>query len=199
MSARLNVANAVTAGRLAVTPLFMVAVHAAPSTPLAGWIAAVLFVAAAWSDVVDGRIARRQGTASDGGRILDHFADITFILGSLSAYVYLGSVPWWVPMSIAAAFSVYVIDSWLRSSPAKPTLITSRLGHLGGIANYVVIGVMTFNDSAGLHWLPPQVVAVVFAMVPLYSGATIATRFLAGRRLEDSEYTDPSLNARSGT
>lgn len=175
---QLNLANAVTAGRLLATPLFVSCAWHAHDSFVAGWTAGALFVFAAWSDVADGRMARRRGTASDGGRVLDHFADITFILGSLATYVFLGIAPWWVPASIAAAFSVYVADSWIRSAPVKPTLIGSRIGHAGGVANYVLIGVLVFNESAGLHWLPSPFVGALFALVPLYSGAAIAARFL---------------------
>jgi len=189
MSQVANIANAVTAARLLAAPLFIACIVRATAAPLAGWVAGLLFVFAAWSDIADGRLARRHGTASDRGRVLDHFADIAFILGSLATYVFLDLAPWWVPASIAASFSVYVIDSWLRSAPdlsaeaserrRKPTLIGSRIGHLGGICNWVLVGVLTFNESAGLHWLPPGIVALLFALVPIYSGAAIATRFLA--------------------
>jgi CDP-diacylglycerol--glycerol-3-phosphate 3-phosphatidyltransferase len=178
MPATAHIANALTAARLLATPLFIFCIVRAATAPIAGWAAGLLFAFAAWSDIVDGRLARRHGTASDRGRVLDHFADIAFILGSLAAYAYLDMTPWWVPASIAASFSVYVIDSWLRSAPVKPTLIGSRIGHLGGIANWVLLGVLTFNESAGLQWLPTGLVAILFALVPLYSGAAIATRFM---------------------
>src|SRR5262245_61468147 len=100
-----NIANAVTAARLVATPPFILCVMRAPASPLAGWVAGLLFTIAAVSDIVDGRLARRYGTASDRGRILDHFADIGFILGSLATYVYMGIAPWWVPAAIAVSFS----------------------------------------------------------------------------------------------
>jgi CDP-diacylglycerol--glycerol-3-phosphate 3-phosphatidyltransferase len=173
-----NLANAVTAARLIATPLFVLCAARADESFAAGWVAGLLFAVAAWSDVADGRMARHRGTASDRGRILDHFADIVFVLVALGTYVYLGIAPWWVPASVAASFSFYVADSWIRSAPVKPTLIGSRLGHAGGVANYVLIGVLVFNDSAGLHWLPAQVVDGLFLLVPVYSAASIAARFL---------------------
>jgi len=177
-ASRINLANAVTAGRLIATPLFVVCVVRASGSLVAGWIAALLFAAVAWSDVADGRMARRRGTESDAGRVLDHVADIVFILVALGTYVYLGIAPWWVPASIATSFSVYVFDSLARSAPVKPTLIGSRIGHAGGVANYVLIGVLVFNESARLHVLPPQVVNGLCMLVPVYSAASIATRFL---------------------
>jgi len=170
--------NGISALRLFVTPLFAACVVAAQGASIVGWLGGVLFAVAAWSDVADGRLARRQGTSSERGRVLDHFADIAFILVALCTYVYVGIAPWWVPASIAAAFSVYVADSWVRTAPVRASLIGSRLGHAGGVANYVLIGVLVFNHSAGLQWLPRGLVQALFTLVPVYSGASIVTRFL---------------------
>jgi phosphatidylglycerophosphate synthase len=111
--------------------------------------------------------------------VLDHAADIAFILTAFGIYVRLGLAPWWVPASIAAAFAVYVIDSLWRSGGGR-TLVGSRLGHLGGICNYAVIGVLVGNDTLGLGWLPRWLVQGVFLLVPLYSAASILSRL--GRR-----------------
>jgi phosphatidylglycerophosphate synthase len=169
-----HAANAVTALRLALTPVFVLAVLRGKDGH-SGWPAAVVFGAVALSDFVDGRIARRLGADSRGGRVLDHAADIIFILTALALYVGLGLAPWWVPAAIAASFATYVIDS-LRRGGATPSLIGSRIGHLGGVANYALIGVLVGNDTVGLHWLPPFLMHTLFALVPIYSGASIVTR-----------------------
>jgi CDP-diacylglycerol--glycerol-3-phosphate 3-phosphatidyltransferase len=173
----MNPANLVTLLRIALTPLFVIAVWRA-AHGASGWPAAAVFAAIALSDFVDGRIARRLGVASGLGRVLDHGADIGFLLAALGTYVGLGVAPWWVPASIAIAFAVYVIDS-LRRSPARPQLVGSRLGHLGGIANYVVVGVLVGNQTVGLAWLPPVMVTLLFSAVPIYSGLSILSRLRA--------------------
>lgn len=173
-------ANGITLLRVALTPPFVLAVFAAEDGAPAGRGAALLFAAIAASDIADGRLARRLGTASPVGRVLDHAADIAFLLAAWGAYVAIGAAPWWVPAAIAASFAVYVADS-LRRSAARPRLLASRAGHLGGIANYVLIGVLIGNQSIGLEWLPPPVMLALFAAVPVYSGVAIVDR-LAARR-----------------
>jgi phosphatidylglycerophosphate synthase len=167
-------ANAVTVLRIALTPVFLWCVLRVEDRS-SGWPAVAVFSLVALSDFVDGRIARRLQADSPGGRILDHGADITFILAALGVYMGIGIVPWWVPGSIAAAFAVYVVDS-LRRGGAQPSLIGSRIGHLGGVCNYVLIGVLVGNDTLGLAWLPPWVMRLLFALVPMYCGASILTR-----------------------
>lgn len=168
-------ANWITATRLIVLGPFIACVGAATSQPGWGWLAGLLFALAAASDMIDGRIARRDGTASVAGRFLDHFADIAFILGSLTTYVSIGALPWWVPASIAASFTFYVVDS-LRRNRRAPALIVSRIGHAGGVANYVLIGVLVFNESAALRLLPSWLLTLLFALVPTYSLAAILGR-----------------------
>jgi len=189
-----HAAHAVTALRVALAPVFVCSVLRAEGGA-SGWPAAGLFGVVALSDFVDGRIARRLGADSRGGRVFDHAADIGFILAALALYVGLGVVPWWVPAAIAAAFATYVIDS-LRRSGARPTLIGSRLGHLGGVCNYVLIGTLVGNHTVGLGWLPPWVMHGLFALVPLYSAASIATRLLP--RLLREAAAGRSRRARTG-
>ena len=171
--------NVLTLLRVLLVPVFVWGVGSA--TALHGWIAAVAFVAAAASDVYDGRLARRFGQASDAGRFLDHFADIAFLLCGYGAFVARGEAPWWVPAAIALAFGTYVVDSWLRSQPAQPSLIGSRLGHWGGVANYFLLGVLTFNAAAEIRLLPAAWVAALLVLVPVYSAAAVAARLMSAR------------------
>lgn len=174
-----HAANAITGVRIALTPVFLWAVVQAQHGG-SGWPAAGVFAAVAVSDFADGRVARRFLAESAGGRVLDHAADIAFILAALGLYVGLGVAPWWVPASMGTAFAVYVADS-LRYNRARPSLIGSRIGHVGGICNYVLVGVLVGNQTLGLGWLPASVLRTLFLLVPIYSAASIATRLLAAR------------------
>lgn len=175
---RRHAANVVTASRVLLAPVFVALVL--DGRPACGWIAGLVFAWIAASDVLDGPLARRFGSESPGGRFLDHFADIGFLLTALAAFVWRGELPWWVPASIAAAFTFYVLDSWLRSAPQRPNLIGSRIGHAGGVANYVLVGVLTFNHAAAIDALPAWLLAALFALVPTYSAAAVVAR-LVGR------------------
>lgn len=177
---RAQAANGVTLLRVVATPAFGASVWSAHQGHPSPLPALIFFVAVA-SDLGDGPLARRLGIASDRGRILDHVADITFITSALAVYWKLGIAPWWVPAAIAASFLVYVVDSWrLGVATAPRRLVGSRLGHVAGILNYVLVGVLACNESAGLHWLPAGLTWALFAAVPLYSGGAAISR-LRGR------------------
>ena len=76
----MNLPNAVTAGRIAVTPL-IAWLPFAPSTALR-LTAFVLFIVAAVTDYVDGQLARSRKQETDLGRLLDPLADKLLLLGT---------------------------------------------------------------------------------------------------------------------
>jgi phosphatidylglycerophosphate synthase len=100
-------------------------------------ILGAIALSAAVSDFLDGRIARWTNSVAGFGRWLDSCADIAFVLGALSCEAYTGVIPYYVPALIAASFAQYALDSVLTGGSAG--LIRSRLGHWGGILNYIMV------------------------------------------------------------
>jgi len=96
-----HVPNALTIGRIIVTPIFFVLLLAGGFT--SQLIALALFVIAAISDYWDGKIARKYGVGSRFGQFLDPLADKVLVLGAFVAFLFLppdslGRVlkePWW--------------------------------------------------------------------------------------------------------
>ena len=76
----MNLPNAFTAGRIAITPL-IAWLPLAPSSALR-LTAFVLFIIAAVSDYVDGHLARTRKQETDLGRLLDPLADKLLLLGT---------------------------------------------------------------------------------------------------------------------
>ncbi|MFL5618797.1 MAG: CDP-alcohol phosphatidyltransferase family protein [Gemmatimonadaceae bacterium] len=76
----MNLPNAFTAGRIAITPL-IAWLPLAPSSALR-FTAFVLFIVAAVSDYVDGHLARSRKQETDLGRLLDPLADKLLLLGT---------------------------------------------------------------------------------------------------------------------
>jgi CDP-diacylglycerol--glycerol-3-phosphate 3-phosphatidyltransferase len=173
-----HAANVLTAARVLLTPLFVMLIWNAQRHVAYGIVAGVLFAVIAASDVVDGRLARRFGSATNGGRTFDHLADIGFIVTALSTYAALGITPWWVPAAIAGSFAFYVIDSWSRPT-ARGGLVGSRVGHAAGVCNYVLIGVLVYNNSAGIDAVSGVILALLFCLVPIYSALAVLTRLSA--------------------
>ena len=106
-------ANALTAVRLLlVIPLGLLVASADPRAPM---FAALLMLVAIVTDLADGPVARRTGTASAFGGTFDHTTDFFFVVSGLTGGVMLGAVPWILPVLVVTAFTQYYVDSyWLH-------------------------------------------------------------------------------------
>ncbi len=102
MSSRVLTAS--TGLRVVLAPVIMALILAAghDRTSTATAVAAVLFAAAALSDFVDGRIARRWALTSPLGAFLDTTADKLLVTFTLFALVGVGRAAAWVAAIIVA-------------------------------------------------------------------------------------------------
>jgi phosphatidylglycerophosphate synthase len=170
--------------RLVLTPLFLWTVAQAYHGGRA-WVPGLLFVVIAFSDVLDGLVARAVGQVSQAGRVFDHFTDVTFILSSLLLFVEQGAAPWWVPAAVGASFAVYAADSRSRQGGVGPLdLHGSRIGHAGGIVNYVVVGILVGNEVCGFRLLHEPVVNWIFRIVLMLSAVSIGSRLMTWRSVQ---------------
>jgi CDP-diacylglycerol--glycerol-3-phosphate 3-phosphatidyltransferase len=104
-SALVTPANAVTIIRLLFSPALLVMIVKEPSS----WMAVAMWFALAFTDGIDGALARRHGTTRSGA-FLDPLADKVLVLGALYALVAAGRFSW-VPVAVISvrelAISVY--------------------------------------------------------------------------------------------
>jgi len=125
-------------------------------------LAGIVFVVAIVSDIVDGPIARRLGTANMTGRAADHTADFLFVTGGLMAGAIRGAFPWILPLLIATAFTQYVIDSyWLHR---QQELRISWLGRCNGMLYFVPLG-GDILIRLGLSFLEPLLTPLIWLLV----------------------------------
>ena len=94
----MNLPNAVTAGRIAVTPL----IAWLPLAPSSAWrlTAFLLFVVAAVTDYIDGQLARSRKEETDLGRLLDPLADKLLLIATC------------IPMFVLMRPGSHVVDVW---------------------------------------------------------------------------------------
>jgi phosphatidylglycerophosphate synthase len=77
----MNLPNAITMGRIAATPLIAtLVINSAWMPRLSAW---VLFVAAASTDYVDGKLARERNLVTNLGKLLDPLADKMLLFATL--------------------------------------------------------------------------------------------------------------------
>jgi len=104
----MNLANKITISRILATPVFLFFL-------VPGWfgqffgldqwgryVAAVIFVFASVTDMVDGKIARKQNMVTELGKFLDPIADKLLVTSALIAFIKTDNLSVWVVFIIIA-------------------------------------------------------------------------------------------------
>ena len=98
-------ANAITVGRLLLTPVLLAAIVSGHvGSEHGGWGIVVAWFVISCTDGVDGLLARRMGTTRSGA-FLDPLADKVCVLGAMAALVAVGAF-WWLPVALIASREV---------------------------------------------------------------------------------------------
>jgi CDP-diacylglycerol--glycerol-3-phosphate 3-phosphatidyltransferase len=165
-SALANWANAITVGRLLLSPLMFWVI---PDDNQGGWVAFGLWFVLCVSDFVDGVIARRHGTTRSGA-FLDPLADKVLVLGAMFTLVG-NDVFWIVPVAIIAAREFIITMYRTVVGNRGVSVPASRMAKNKTLAQQLAVGFallpLTAVDATwlwnGLLWL-----AVVLAVVSGY-------------------------------
>jgi len=172
---RMNLPNALSLVRIVLAP-FLMALLIARSGPYT-YAAAGLFLAAALTDWLDGRIARTTNRVSTLGQLLDPVADKLLIAAALIALVQVEKAPAWMVVlivgreiavtglrAIAAAQGVIIVASEFGKAKMAAEVVAVTL---------LILGATPLVRTAGLVALA---VALVLA---LGSGLDYFWRFVA--------------------
>ena len=84
----MNLPNKLTLSRIILVPFFVAALLI--DFPFHTAVAAVIFVAATLTDMLDGKIARSRGLVTDFGKFADPLADKILVLSALLCFVQTG-------------------------------------------------------------------------------------------------------------
>lgn len=85
----MNTPNKLTLLRIILVPIF-IAVLLIDSIPHHFFIAIIIFAAASFTDMLDGKIARRTGAITDFGKFADPLADKILVMAAFICFVQLG-------------------------------------------------------------------------------------------------------------
>ncbi len=134
----MNLPNWISAARIVACPLIF---YLALSQGMAArYLAFLLFLVAAFSDLWDGHLARKHGLVTDTGKLLDPVADKLLLASTFwPAFIIsrrpdvMAAVPWWgtVPVWVMVViFGREVLVTLLRAFAARRGLVISA-GLLG--------------------------------------------------------------------
>jgi CDP-diacylglycerol--glycerol-3-phosphate 3-phosphatidyltransferase len=164
--------NIVSVGRVLLTPLLVWLILLRTET--ASYVAAAVFVAGAFSDALDGYLARRHKMVTSTGIWLDPLSDKLFVAVPIVTMAAIGTFPWWAALVIIAReVAVTALRAWLGSRhtpmPASVVAKMKTASQLLAIALYLL------PEDAGLHWLAFPVLLVAVTLT-VYSGVDYFVR-----------------------
>jgi CDP-diacylglycerol--glycerol-3-phosphate 3-phosphatidyltransferase len=160
---RFNPPNLITIGRMLACP----AVFALVFTPSvsARLISFILFLAAAFSDLWDGYLARKHGLVTDLGKLLDPLADKLLLAATFIPFFVLshrgseiGPLPWWGPLPVWVLLVIFgreVAVTLFRAWAARRGVVISagKSGKWKALSQNLFIGGV-------LLWYPLQMLSI---------------------------------------
>ena len=176
----LNLPNALTLFRILLVQVLVFALLEA--TPSGQWLAAAVFVTAAFTDGLDGYLARSRRSETNFGKVMDPIADKLLVAAALISLVSLDRLaPWAAMVIIAREFAV----SGLRMAAGAQGVVipASRLGKVKtGTQIVAILALIAANDTGDL-WV--QALLYLAVATTLISGADYFLNFR--RRIEEAQ------------
>ena len=151
----MNTPNKLSLLRVALIPVLVLCMY------LPGWpmilVSAAVFGAAAYTDYLDGHIARRDNIVTDFGKFIDPVADKLLNLSAMIMLTYCGLLPQWAVIVILAR--ELAVDGLRMVAVGQGRVIAA--GKLGQIKTVSQIVLVLFLMIAG------RLAPVVFGGVPV--------------------------------
>ena len=181
-SAVLTPANAVTIGRLLVSPFLLFFIV----DDVGSWPAVISWILLCVTDGLDGWLARRHGTTRSGA-FLDPLADKVLVLGAMLALVAADRWPLWPIVVITVrelgiqAFRSY----WARRGLAVPA---SMLAKVKTVVQEVAVGLCLLPLTEDARWVGDSVLGAAVALT-VFTGVQYVVAGSRGTRTGGSRST----------
>lgn len=164
----MNIANALTLARiLAIPPLVVLMLSPAP---LAAWIAFVLYAVIAFTDWLDGWVARRFNQQSEFGRFLDPIADKILVAAMFLVMTASGIIHgWWLALPMIILTREFLVAGLREFLGPKGVIVhVTKLAKWKTTAQMVALGILTLAPvmpNAGSGGLLLLLLATVLTVV----------------------------------
>ena len=136
----MNLPNKLTLGRICAIPVFIIALMMDQRV-----LATVLFIAAAFTDFLDGHIARKYGLVSNFGKLMDPLADKLLTMSAFICLVALDQIPAWMVIIILGR--EFIITGMRQVAAAEGIVIAAGWsGKIKTVLQMVAIPVLLLNN-----------------------------------------------------
>lgn len=187
----MNLPNKLTVLRLIMVPIFMVVMLIPAFANLSSnvemilnIVGVLLFIAASFTDMLDGKIARKYGLVTDFGKFLDPLADKFMVIGAMLCIFYANSVAgnsaistvYFIALVVVIFRELAVTSIRLVASSSSGVVIAANiLGKLKTVTQIVAVCAAIIEpiiySLCGLEgWVvtyPPMTMVMTVAMIYL--------------------------------
>ena len=181
----MNVANKLTILRILLIPLVIAALllpQVWPAfAPFSHWIAALLFLAAAITDILDGKYARKHNVVTDFGKLMDPIADKMLVV---SAFVLLSCLtdtahPRWLLHPVLTIIFIareFLISGVRQLAAAKGVVIAAgKLGKFKTTFQDIIVISLLLYDEFPFRYLNPYLMILIEVLVYVTLALSIAS------------------------
>ncbi len=161
----MNLPNKLTLLRIILIPIFVVIYYIG----FTGWNywAAAIFIIAAITDMIDGKIARKTGQVTDFGKFADPIADKLLVMSALLILMEWGKVSAWIAIILLAR--EFIISGFRLVAAGKGTVIAAGItGKIKTVVQIVALSVLLFDDPIQ-KWT-----GIPLGMILLYISAALS-------------------------
>ena len=162
----MNLPNILTIARIALIPVFALVYWLVDT---AYWLAAVLFALAAFTDWLDGYLARRLGQTTPFGAFLDPVADKLIVVTALVLLIGAHASLWLtIPGVVIVGREIVVsaLREWMAEMNRRGVVAVSWIAQVKTALQMVAIVILLYNAPSWEPW-------VVVGTVLLYAAALI--------------------------
>lgn len=166
-------ANAVTVGRLLVSPLLFAVI---PDDKGGSWVATALWFVLCSSDLLDGHLARKHGTTRSGA-FLDPLADKVLVLGAMFTLASQGVFGVW-PVAVIATREIAVSIYRVFAGAKGVSMPASRTAKIKTLSQQLAVGFAVLPLTAIDYTFTWMVTLWLAVGLTVLSGAQYAMRAL---------------------
>jgi CDP-diacylglycerol--glycerol-3-phosphate 3-phosphatidyltransferase len=170
--------NVLSIGRILLIPIVVLLIEL--DRDEARWLAVVVFVVGALSDLVDGYLARRHEMTTSVGAWLDPLSDKLFVIVPALALAFRAEFPWWAAAVIVLREVAVSLLRW-RLDRRGVSMPASRAGKAKTLSQIWAVGLSIAPLAPGFD---PLVLAVVIAAVVLTVVSGMEYLFTERHRVE---------------
>ena len=175
----LNIPNSLTALRLLAVPI-LIWLLALDTSDARAW-ATVVFLLAAFTDLLDGAIARKRGEVTSFGKLADPIADKALIGTALIGLSIMNDLAWWITIVILVReLGVTFLRMWVLKYGVIPA---SRGGKAKTMAQIIAISMYLYVPENLVWWNNvAEGVMAIAVLLTLITGFDYVMRALKLRR-----------------